>query len=95
MLPVETRFPTWRTLGWDEVHDRSKLLELRARQIEMRDEDLEESRLKKNRRRTEGQEYFDATHQIRKSPIKEKDLVLAYDIKLIDQDKSRNTKLLY
>ena len=95
VLPVETRFPTWRTLGWDEVHDRSKLLELRARQIEMRDEDLEESRLKKNRRRAEGQEYFDATHQIRKSPIKEEDLVLAYDVKLIDQDKSRNTKLLY
>ena len=95
VLPVETRFPTWRTLGWDEVHDRSKLLELRARQVEMRDEDLEESRLRKNRRRIEGQEYFDATHQIRKSPIKEKDLVLAYDVKLIDQDKSRHTKLLY
>ena len=97
VLPVETKFPTWRTLGWDEVelNDRAKLLELRARQIQMRDEDIEESRHRKNRRRAEGQEYFDSRHQIRKTPIEAKDLVLVYDIKLIDQDKSRSTKLLY
>lgn len=62
VLPVETRFPTWRTLGWDEVHDRAELLELRTRQIEMRDEDMEESRLKKERSRKQGQAYFDAHH---------------------------------
>jgi hypothetical protein len=95
VLPVETKFPTWRTLGWDEVHDRAKLLELRARQVEMRNEDMEESRYRKNRRRAEGQEHFDATHQIRKTPLKDGDLVLVYDIRHIDKDKSRNTKLLY
>lgn len=95
VLPVETRFPTWRTLGWDEVHDRAELLEMRTRQIEMRDEDMEESRLRKERSRKKGQEYFDAHHQIRKEPIREGDFVLAYDVKLIDQDKSKNTKLLY
>jgi hypothetical protein len=95
VLPVETRFPTWRTLGWDEVHDRSTLLQLRTRQLEMRDEDIEESRLRKNRRRAEGKAYFDAIHQIRRKPIQAGDLVLVYDVKNIDQDKSKNTKLLY
>jgi RNase H-like domain found in reverse transcriptase/Integrase zinc binding domain len=95
VLPVETRFPTWRTLGWDEVCDRETLLEMRTKQMQMRDEDVEEARMKKDRRRREGKEQFDATHQIRSNPISEKDLVLAYDIKLMDQDKSRNTKLLY
>jgi hypothetical protein len=84
VLPVETKYPTWRTLGWDEVHDRSTLLELRARQLMMRDEDIEEARLKKDRRRYEGKENFDLRHQIRPAPIKEGDLVLAYNIKLID-----------
>jgi hypothetical protein len=95
VLPVETRFPTWRTLGWDEVCDRETLLELRTKQMQMRDEDIEEARMKKDRRRREGKEYFDSTHQIRLKPIAEKDLVLAYDVKLMDQDKSRSTKLLY
>ena len=70
VMPVETRYPTWRKLGWDE--DRATLLELRAKQLEMRDEDLQESKLRKDRRRIEGKEYFDATHQIRTAPIKEK-----------------------
>ena len=47
VLLVETRFPTWRTLGWDEVHDRAELLEMRTRQIEMRNEDIKKSKLKK------------------------------------------------
>ena len=95
VLPVETRYPTWRTLGWDEVNSRKKLLELRARQIEMRDEDLIESKLRKDRRRIEGKEYFDSTHNIRAVPIEKGDLVLVYDIQRMDRDKSRDTKLLY
>ncbi len=95
VLPVETKYPTWRTLGWDEVDSREKLLELRVRQILMRDEDVEESRLRKERRRLEGKEYFDAHHQIRKRAIKEKDFVLVYDVKDMDVDKSRSTKLQY
>jgi hypothetical protein len=61
----------------------------------MQDEDVQESRLRKDRRLKEGKEHFDATHQIRATPIGEGDFVLAYDVKLMDQDKSKNTKLLY
>ena len=97
VLPVETQFPTWRTLDWGRVKygDTAELLALRARQIEMREEDVEEARHRKNRRRREGQEDFDRRHNIRPEPLAEGDLVLAYDLQRIDQDKSRKTKLLY
>lgn len=95
VLPIETKYPTWRTLSWDEVHDRTTLIELRARQLQMRDEDLEEAMLRKERLRKEGQERFDANHQIRKDPIKAGDIVLSYDTKLIDIDMSKKTKLAY
>ena len=94
ILPVETEFPTWRTLAWDEIQDRASLLAMRARQIEMRDEDIEEARLRKDRRRELGKEYFDSHHRIRKSKIGVGDTVLAYDVNLMDNNKSRNTKLL-
>ena len=84
VLLVKTRFPTWRTLGWDKVYNRVELLEMRIRQIEIRDEDMEESRLRKKRSRKKGQEYFDAYYQIRKELIRERDFVLAYDVKLIN-----------
>jgi hypothetical protein len=54
ILPIETEFPTWRTLGWEKVRDLTTLLEFRARQFAMRDEDVDEAKLRKDRRRAEG-----------------------------------------
>jgi hypothetical protein len=59
-------------------------LELRTKQILIRDEDIEEVWIKKDYRRREGKEYFDTTYQIRSKPIIKDDLVLAYDVKLMD-----------
>ena len=95
VLPVETKYPTWRTLGWDEVHDRETLLKLRTQQFMMRDADVEEARLKKDRRRREGKEYFDDHHQIKPEPLKKGDMVLVYDIQPMDVDKSSKTKLMW
>jgi hypothetical protein len=66
------------------VYDRKTLLELCTKQILMRDEDIEEARIKKDYRYREGKEYFDATYQIRSKPITKDNLVLAYDVKLMD-----------
>jgi hypothetical protein len=93
VLPIETKYPTWRTLGWNDVHTRAELIAVRARQIEMRDEDMEEAMLRKTRIRQAGQERFDATHQIRQTPLKPKDLVLKHDTFNVDIDKSRSKKL--
>jgi hypothetical protein len=56
VLPIETRFLTWRTLGWDEVCNRETFLEIRIKQIQIRDKDIKEARIKKDRRRQEGKE---------------------------------------
>jgi hypothetical protein len=61
----------------------------------MRDADVQEAIHRKNRKRKEGAVYFDNNHRIRKGDILKGDLVLAYDIQLVDRDMSRNTKLLY
>ena len=58
----------------------------------MRDEDLEESMLRKTRRRQEGKEYFDERHQLRKTPLGVGDIVLRHDTFTTDVNKSTSTK---
>jgi hypothetical protein len=95
VLPIETEYSTWRTLKWGEVSNRTELLILRARMIEMRNEDMEEAMLQKDRFRRQNAAYFDSHHPLRRELIKEKDIVLVYDIQKVDVDKSRKTKLNY
>ena len=57
---------------------------MRIRQIKIRDEDMEKSRLRKKRNRKKGQKHFDAYYQIQKELIREGDFVLAYNVKLIN-----------
>ena len=80
ILPVESRFPTWRTLFTEEITDRSKLIELRARQFQLREEDANEAIYRKTRRRQEGKEAFDARHNIRSRPLEKGDIVLRHDL---------------
>jgi cytidylate kinase len=75
------------------VYTRAELIAVRARQIKIRDEDMEEAMLMKTRMRQAGQERFDATHQICQTPLKPKDLVLKHDTFNVNIDKSRLKKL--
>jgi hypothetical protein len=93
ILPVESQFPTWRILDWTSVENRGDLLALRARQLEMRGEDLKEALARKKRIREEGKDAFDATHNVRHDPLKEGDVVLRYDKVVNDTDMSLRTKL--
>lgn len=95
VLPVETRYPTWRILDWGKVHDTASLIAMRTRQLQMRDEDVEKARFRKDRLRKEGQQQWDERHNLRREPIVVGDLVLTYDVQRIDQDMSASTKLLY
>ena len=94
VLPIELKFRTWRILEWEKVQSRAELLALRTRQLMGRDEDLEEVRLRKQRKRMEGKEAFDQTRQIRHAEIKEEDLVLKHD-SIAEIDMSRSRKLSY
>jgi len=94
ILPLETRYPTWRLLDWNNVKNRSDLLALRARQLELRNDDMAEIVLRKRRLREMGKELFDRTHQIRQGDIKVHDIVLVFDVRN-SIDKSSNSKLNY
>jgi len=76
------------------VHSGEDLLALRARQLQLRDEDMEEIILRKRRIREEGKERFDWNHSIRLTEIKEKDIVLAYYSKRA-MDMSSDLKLSF
>ena len=93
VLLIETKYPTWRTLGWNNICIHKELLVVCARQFEMRNKDILEVIAKQTRKQQEGQEYWDETYYIRKKPICIKDIVLYYDTFTVDRDKSKSTKL--
>jgi hypothetical protein len=94
ILPIDTRYPIWRLLDWHKVRSGEELLALRARQLQLRGDDIEEIILRKRRIREEGKDSFDQSHQIRKEEIKVKDIVLAYHSKRAI-DMSSNLKLSF
>ena len=59
ILPIELKHPTWRVLDWGNVKSQGDLLAVRARQLELRDADLDEVVLWKRRKQEEGKEAFD------------------------------------
>jgi hypothetical protein len=81
ILPYEVRYPVWRLLDWNKARTGEDLLALRARQLQLRDEDMEEIVLRKQRFREEGKEAFDQRHRLRLKEIKKGDVVLVYHSK--------------
>ena len=85
VLPIELEIPTWRILPWNEVHITDELLAMRARQIQRRDEDIEETALFLQRQRIEGKETFDTLNNLRSIELTEGQLILLHDPKLDNQ----------
>ena len=79
ILPIELEIPTWRMLDWESARTVGDTLELRARQILRRDEDVAEAAAQLKRHRLAGKEAFDASHRVKTQEIKEKDIVLLHD----------------
>lgn len=94
VLPIEITLPTWRVLKWDEAHTTEDLLRLRARQLQRRDEDMEEARLHQQRKRLDGKDRFDTEKSLRRGTISNGDIVLLHDA-VQEIDKSASTKLSY
>ena len=93
LLPIELNFPTWSVLPWEEVTSTADLLAIRIRQLERRDEDLNESLLSVRRHREEGKEVFDNAHVLRPAGyFSIGDMVLLHDTKL---DNDLSAKLRY
>ena len=64
VLPIELEILTWRILPWDNVHTTSDFLAMRTRQLQRRNEDLEEVVLYLQRMRLEGKERHNEKHGI-------------------------------
>ena len=79
VLPIELEVSTWRILPWSEVHSTADLLAMRARQLQRRDEDLEEATLHLQRMRLEGKERHDLKHGIREEELSIGSIILLHD----------------
>ena len=92
VLPIELANPTWQIVDVERAQSTAELLALRARQLQRRDEDLEETALFLRRMRESHKELFDDGHRIRLAPFAVDDLVSLYDTKL---EKSYSYKLTF
>ena len=73
---------------------RLELLATRAQHLRLRDKNMEEIVLRKQRKRMEAKEAFDLSRQLQKKEITTKDVVLRHNAKL-ELDKSTTNKLVY
>lgn len=92
VLPIELEIPTWRILPWDEVHSTADLLAMRARQLQRRDDDLEEATLHLQRMRLEGKERHDLKYGIRDEELAVGSIVLLHDT---TREKDMSRKLFF
>ena len=92
VLPIELEIPTWRILPWSEVHSTADLLAMRARQLQRRDEDLEEATLHLQRMRLEGKERHDLKYGIREEELAIGSIVLLHDTR---REKDMSRKLAF
>lgn len=90
-LPIELEIPTCRILPWDDVHTTSDLLAMRARQLQRRDEDLEEAVLHLQRMQLEGKKRHDEKHGIREE-LAMGSIVLLHDTR---REKDMSQKLAF
>lgn len=75
VLPIELEIPMWKTLPWEKVRTREELIAFRARQIERRDDDIEDAVL--HVRRTH-KDYFNNRNSVRTQPLAVDQMVLLH-----------------
>jgi hypothetical protein len=94
MLSIELEIFIWRILFWQEVHIIEDLLAMRARQLQRRNENMNEAKNLLMRMRKQDKKYFDSKHFTTNKNINKNDLVLLHDIQH-ENDRSINRKLKY
>jgi hypothetical protein len=94
MLSIELEIFIWRILFWQEIHTIEDLLTMRARQLQRRNENMNETRNLLKRMRKQNKKYFDSKHFTTNKDINKNDLVLLHDIQH-ENDRSINRKLKY
>ena len=82
ILPLETEYPTWRLINWDEVQTKEQLLEARLRVLSRHTEDVEEARKRVAafRKKLSIRTNANNANTLRTVPLREGDLVLKYSM---------------
>jgi hypothetical protein len=94
MLSIELEISIWRILFWQEIHTIEDLLTMRARQLQRRNENMNEAKDLLKRMRKQDKKYFDSKHFTTNKDINKNDLVFLHDIQH-ENDRSINRKLKY
>jgi hypothetical protein len=94
MLSIELEIFIWRIFSWQEVHIIEDLLAMRARQLQRRNENMNEAKNLLKRMRKQDKKYFDSKHFTTNKNINKNDLVLLHDTQH-ENDRSINRKLKY
>jgi hypothetical protein len=94
MLSIELKIFIWRILSWQKIHIIEDLLTMRTRQLQRRNENMNEAKNLLKRMRKQKKEYFDSKHFATNKNINKNDLVLLHDIQH-ENDRNINRKLKY
>jgi hypothetical protein len=94
MLLIELKIFIWRILSWQKIHIIEDLLIMRARQLQRRNENMNEARNLLKRMRKQDKKYFDSKHFTTNKDINKNDFVFFHDIQH-ENDWSINRKLKY
>jgi hypothetical protein len=80
MLSTELEIFIWRILSWQKIHIIEDLLTMWARQLQRRNENMNEAKNLLKRMRKQKKEYFDSEHFATNKDINKNDLVFLHDI---------------
>ncbi len=94
MLSIELKIFIWRILFWQKIHIIEDLLTMRTRQLQKRNENMNELKNLLKRMRKQDKKYFDSKHFTTNKNINKNDLVLFHDVQH-ENDRSINRKLKY
>jgi hypothetical protein len=94
MLSIELKISIWRILSWQKIHIIEDLLTMRTRQLQKRNENINETKNLLKRMQKQNKKYFDSKHFTTNKNINKNDFVLLHNIQH-ENDRSINRKLKY
>jgi hypothetical protein len=94
MLSIKLKIFIWRILSWQKIHIIEDLLTMRARQLQRRNENMNETKNLLKRIRKQDKKYFNSKHFVTNKKINKNDFVLFHDIQH-ENDRNINRKLKY
>ncbi len=94
MLLIKLKIFIWRILSWQKIHIIEDLLTMRTRQLQRRNENMNEAKNLLKRMRKQNKKYFDSKHFTINKNINKNNFILFHDIQH-ENNRNINRKLKY